>query len=146
VFSERRDAYGRALAQLLDAGLRSSGLDHARACAAGIRFAGALAVVFESVDLFLAPSGSWTLDLAHARRARGAADARGGPHDCLHRSVQRLEQPLALPAGGLDDRAAPFGFQLVARPLGEPQLVRAGHPIQQITGWHRAAPSGPGGL
>jgi amidase len=137
-FPARRGEYGPALAQLLDLGAGLSARDYAQAHAARLAFSGALAAVFERVDLFLSPTWPWasrkaaeieTLPPAESIamvRYTGPYDASGSP-------------TLSLPAG-VDADGGPFGFQLVGRHLGEAELLRAGHVWQQATAWHRAVP------
>ncbi|SKX01670.1 amidase, AmiD [Mycobacteroides abscessus subsp. massiliense] len=42
--------------------------------------------------------------------------------------------------GGFTSGGLPLTFQLVARPLDEALLVRAGHAYQEATDWHRRHP------
>jgi amidase len=137
-FPSRRSEYGPELAQILDLGAKISARDYAQAHLARLAFAGALAPVFEHVDLFLSPSWPWTSRTnaevaSFALHETLAMVSYTAPYDASGSPT------LSLPAG-LDERGAPFGIQLVGQHLAEPELLRAGHAYQQSTGWHRATP------
>jgi len=138
-FPARRADYGPWLAALLDMGLQVSARDYARAHLARLAFAGALAPLFEQVDVLLSPATAWTsidAPLMEQGMDAGAVDvmlAYTAPYDASGSPT------LSLP-GGFDERGAPFGFQLVGRHLGEALLLRAGQVYQRATDWHRRAP------
>ncbi len=137
-YPSRKSEYGPALAALLEIGHQASARDHARGHLARLAFSGALARVFDEVDLFLSPTWKWTsrtlTEIDHALGSdvsdliafTAPYDASGSP-------------TLSLP-GGFDERGAPFGFQLVGRHLAESELLRAGHVYQQHSDWHRRTP------
>jgi amidase len=137
-FPARRADYGPALAQILDLGASLSARDYAQAHRARLAFAGALAPVFDEVDLFLSPSWPWTSRTNAEVASFPLADTLAmvsftAPYDASGSPT------LSLPAG-LDEHGGPFGFQLVGRHLAEAELLRAGHAYQQATEWHRLAP------
>lgn len=61
----------------------------------------------------------------------------------LMRWVNFLGVPALVVPCGFDSRGLPIGVQLVARPFAESVLLAAGHAYQQVTEWHRRAPSEP---
>ncbi|WP_431269106.1 amidase family protein [Dankookia sp. P2] len=42
---------------------------------------------------------------------------------------------------GFDDRGLPVGLQLAGRPFAEATVLRAADAYQQVTDWHRKAPT-----
>jgi amidase len=139
-FPVRAHEYGPALRALLEMGRSANPIDIARVHIERRRFSGALAKVFEDVDIFVSPSAhvlTPTLAELEAALASGAVpdiiaftapiDASGSPALCL---------PCGFTAEGL-----PYGCQLIGRHLGEDVLLRAGHAYQQDTEWHRRHPA-----
>ena len=138
-YPARKDEYGPELAAFLATGHQGTARDYAWAHLARLAFAGALARVFDEVDLFLSPTWRWTsITLADFTDVVGAGQVDSllsytAPYDASGSPT------LSLP-GGFDERGAPFGFQLIGRHLGEDLLLRAGHVYQQHTAWHRRRP------
>lgn len=139
-FPSRADRYGPLLAALLEHGRSASACDYAAAHLARLRFAGALARVFEGVDALLSPS--WdrptpTHEQVEALLASGEVDgliSYTAPYDMSGSPA------VCLPAGFTGD-GMPFGFQVIGLPLGEETLCRIGHAYQQDTDWHGRRPS-----
>jgi amidase len=141
-YPSRSSEYGPGLAGLLELGHRSSASEYARGHLERLAFSGALARVFDEVDVFLSPTWKWTSrtqseidqalgsDVSDLIAFTAPYDASGSP-------------TLSLP-GGFDERGAPFGFQLVGRHLAESELLRAGQVYQQHTDWHERRPGGAG--
>jgi amidase len=139
-FPARADEYGPALRALLELGRSANPVDIARVNIERRRFSGALAKVFEEVDIFVSPSAHGltpTLAELEAALASGAVpdiiaftaptDTSGSPALCL--------------PCGFTDEGVPYGLQLIGRHLGEDVLLRAGHAYQQDTDWHRRHPA-----
>ena len=139
-YPARAGEYGPDLAALIEQG---RGMD---ASALGeifhdrLAFSGALAAVFEEVDLVLVP----TMPVPIPSLSRMAE--YGQDPDVLLR-ILRFTAPfdfsgsptITLP-GGIDRAGLPLSFQLVGRHLAEDLLCRAGYAIQQVTDWHTRHP------
>jgi amidase len=140
-YPSRKDEYGPGLAELLDAGLATSGVEYALAHDSRQNFRGQIAAMFTTVDVVIAPAflnqnmtlaefdtfGERDSDWPDLIRFTAPFDIAGTP-------------TLSLPSGFNAD-GAPFGFQLIAGYLNESALIRAGHAYQQATDWHRRRPS-----
>jgi amidase len=138
-YPARAAEFGPALAGLIDLGRGAAAMDIAKAQSERRRFTGALAHVFESVDLFLSPT-SYTLtptlelveqilaggDVADMVALTAPTDSSGNPALCL--------------PGGFTEQGVPYGFQLIGRHFGEMELLRAGHAYQLDTEWHQRRP------
>ncbi|MCH9730332.1 MAG: amidase [Actinomycetia bacterium] len=139
-FPSQSAEYGTFIRQLLDAGHAVSGMDVARIEHEKRLFAGKLAAIFEEVDLIIIPVLPLA-DLTLDRFARLLSDPDELPN------VLRFLAPfnfsgsptITLP-GGFDQSGVPIGFQLVARHLDEPLLVRAGRAFQTASDWHLHRP------
>jgi len=139
-YPERARDYGPALAALLEYGRKRAAVDYARAQLERQRVAREWEELFGQVDVVLSPSTyGLTPSLAEARsqmRSDGmrrlvaftaAANLTGCP-------------TLSLPAG-TDAAGVPFGFQLIAKPLAETTLLRAGFAYEQDGPWAHRFPS-----
>jgi amidase len=143
-YSTRTSEYGR-LSNLIEAGRAVSRQDLLGAHYERLAFAGALAVLFQEIDLLLIPTqprANFTIaqeeelfstpeGLVRFLRFATPFDMSGSP-------------TITLP-GGFTAKGMPLSFQLVARHLDEELLVRAGHAYQQATDWHRKHPWCEGG-
>lgn len=133
--------YGPGLTTLLDAGRAASAVDYALAHDVRLNYRGALARVFASVDVVIAP--------AYMRQNPTlAAFATFGEAEQDWPELIRFTAPfdlsgtptLSLPTGCNAD-GAPLGIQLLGPHLGEATLLRAGHALQGVTDWHRRRPA-----
>jgi amidase len=141
-YPARAAEFGPVLAALIEIGRQADPLDVARAQRARAQFTAAMAHLFTRIDLYVSPSSyalTPTLDevdriLADGRVAEAAAVAFTAPIDASGHPA------LCLP-GGFTEQAVPYGFQLIGRPFGEADLLRAGHAYQLDTDWHRRHPA-----
>jgi amidase len=138
-YPSRASEYGQ-LANLIDAGRAVTARDLLRAHYERLAFSGALAKLFQDIDLLLVPTQpradftiaqeedlfSTSEGLADFLRFVTPFDMSGSP-------------TITLPSG-FTSTGMPLSFQLVARHLEEELLVRAGHAYQQATDWHRKHP------
>ena len=138
-YPSRADAYGPGFAAFLAAAGRVSALELAKAQIERAKFAGALAAMFQDIDVLLAPVMHTTTPTAAEWDEMARGDIAG---------VLRFTAPFnltGLPAltlcGGFDQRGAPIGFQLVGKALSEDLLLRAGHAYQSVTDWHTRHPA-----
>jgi amidase len=143
-YPSRASEYG-PLSNLIEAGRAVSRQDLLKAHYERLAFTGALAVLFQDIDLLLVPTqprADFTIaqeeelfstpeGLAGFLRFATPFDMAGSP-------------TITLP-GGFTAKGLPLSFQLVARHLDEELLVRAGHAYQQATDWHRKHPWCEGG-
>jgi amidase len=139
-FPRQADDYGPALRGLIEAGrgLPATALGHINLARAA--FSGALAGLFQSVDVLVAP----TLPVATPSLA-GMAELLGAMAEST--SPLRFTAPfnmsgspsLTVPAG-VTALGLPIGVQLVGRHLDEGLLLRAGDAFQRVTGWHARHP------
>ncbi|GGE99048.1 putative amidase AmiD [Aliidongia dinghuensis] len=139
-YPARASEYG-GLAQLLETGRAADAVDVMKAHHGRLAYAGALTQLFASIDLLLIPTQPLS-DFTIAQEAELFATAEGllgflrfaAPFDMWGGPT------LTLP-GGFTARGMPLSFQLVARHLDEPLLVRAGDAFQRATDWHRRHPA-----
>lgn len=138
-YPSRAAEYG-SLAKLLDLGRTSTGIDLARNIHARRSFTGALAALFTDVDLLLTPSQPPTnLTIARVNQLWSTPEGTA----LLWRFTEPFNMsgnPTITLPGGFTSGGLPLTFQLVARPLDEALLVRAGHAYQEATDWHRRHP------
>jgi amidase len=139
-FPSRRERYGPMLAALLDRGLALSATDLQRALLVRAAFVGRMSATVAAVDLLLMPA----MPLAAPSLAAIGA-LRTDPEHRIR--LQRYTAPfdmtgqptITLPAG-VTARGLPVAAQLVAGPLREDLLVRAGRAFQRESDWHRRRP------
>ncbi|GGC79289.1 amidase [Chelatococcus reniformis] len=144
-YPARSRDYGPDLAALIEQGRAMSGAELGEIYHERLAFSGALAAVFQDVDLMLVP----TMPVPIPSLAQMAA--YGEDPDVLLR-ILRFTAPfdfsgsptITLPAG-IDETGMPLSLQLVGRHLGEDLLCRAGHAFQQVTDWHTHRPPQRGG-
>lgn len=141
IYPSRAAEYGPVLAGLIDVGRSLGAVDLMKIEHQRLLFKGALARLFEGVDLLLVPVhpfGNISLSDMEAlmERPGGVDDAVRftGPFDMSGSPT------ITLP-GGVDAKGLPIGFQLVSRHLDEALLVRAAHAFQQTTDWHCRHPA-----
>ena len=139
-FPARAADYGPRLAEMVTGGLAVSSVAVAQGNVARSVFAGALARVFEQVDVIATPTmprAAPTWDEVDAMGAEGLAAslARYTMAFCLSGSPT-----LSAPCG-FDAKGLPLSLQLIGRHLTEEVLCRAGHAYQAVTDWHTRRPT-----
>ncbi len=139
-YPARAADYGPGLADLIDIGRATSGIDYARAHDVRQALRGEFAHLFQRVDVAIVP--------ALQRQNLTLEDfAAFGTRDDDWPNLLRFTAPfditgtptLSLPAGR-NSAGAPYGFQLAAGHLQEDLLLRAGHAWQRATSHHRLRP------
>jgi amidase len=133
-FPERRDRYGPGLAAFLDAGLAARAVDYVEAYTLRERYAGAVADLFQGVDLVLSPSSHDTTPTNAAIEAALSGGDVTRLIDFTAPADLSRSPAICLPAG-FDEAGAPYGFQIVGRHLSEDLLCRAGYAYQMDTDW-----------
>lgn len=139
-YPDRAKDYGPELAQLIDEGFATPGIEVARATQMRRAFTEELAAMFTGIDCLLIPTMPVPLP---------TLDKMGeyGEDPSVLNNILRFTAPfdfsgnptITLP-NGLDNRGLPLSMQLVAPRLREDALVRAGHAYQTLTDWHRKTP------
>lgn len=139
-YPSRKAEYGPDLAQLIEQGRSVSGVEIAAIHHERLKFCGALAAMFEQVDVLLIPTmpvpiptlakmGEYGADpsiLLNILRFTAVFDFSGSP-------------TITLPMGMASDQM-PLSMQLVGPHLSEDVLVRAAHAFQSVTDWHTRRP------
>ena len=139
-YPERKRDYSVGYAEFLDGGLALSGVDYARATIVRHEFSGAMAALFASVDLYIAPIMCKPVPTA-AEFVALCAEPDGVPRIVQYTSPEDLTGcPALILPGGLDASGAPVGFQLVGRHLEEGRLFQAGKAYQADADWPALAP------
>ncbi len=139
-YPARAAAYGPDLAALIDQGRALGAMELGDIYHDRLAFSGALAAVFEDVDLVLMP----TMPVATPSLSR--MSEYGQDPDVLLR-ILRFTAPfnfsgsptITLPSG-IDRAGMPLSLQLVGRHLAEDLLCRSGHAFQRVTDWHTRHP------
>ena len=139
-YPDRAKEYGPELAQLIDEGRSTSGIDVARGTHLRRAFTEALATMFGDIDCMLIPTMPVPIP---------TLDKMGeyGEDPTVLNGILRFTAPfdfsgnptITLP-NGVDSRGLPLSMQLAAPRLREDTLVRAGHAYQTMTAWHRMMP------
>ena len=138
---ERLDAGPGALSQAvyerMIMGRDFSAVDYAQAMRGREAWRRALAEMFETVDLLLAPTTPRPAPPIADDRSlhRATQDATRFTYGGALASIPGLSVPCGFSAGGL-----PIGMMLEAAWGAEPLLLRVGHAYQQATDWHRRRP------
>ncbi|MEY9717098.1 Asp-tRNA(Asn)/Glu-tRNA(Gln) amidotransferase A subunit family amidase [Bradyrhizobium elkanii] len=139
-YPSRKSEYGPDLAQLIEQGRATSGVDIAAIHHERLKFSGSLAAMFEDIDLLLIPTmpvpiptltkmseyGADPSVLLSILRFTAVFDFSGSP-------------TITLPMGMASDQM-PLSMQLVGPHLSEDVLVRAGAAFQSVTDWHTRRP------
>ncbi|MCC8977826.1 amidase [Bradyrhizobium acaciae] len=139
-YPSRKSEYGPDLAQLIEQGRATSGVDIAAIHHERLKFSGSLAAMFEDIDLLLIPTmpvpiptltkmseyGADPNVLLNILRFTAVFDFSGSP-------------TITLPMGMASDQT-PLSMQLVGPHLSEDVLVRAGVAFQSATDWHTRRP------
>lgn len=138
-FPSQRDAYGPALAQLLDMGNNMSATEYQQVLHRRDAFRGRLAAMFASVDLIALPVLAFPVPSLQ-RMADIDDDLIAGLHRFTCPFNLSGSPGLVLPCG-FNDAGLPIVFQLVGRHFEEHLLVAAGAAYQAKTDWHLRRPS-----
>jgi amidase len=132
--------YG-GLADLIEAGRATSGIEIMEAHHKRLAFTGSLAVLFADIDLLLIPTQTLSdFTIAQERELFATAEGLSGFVRFATPFDMSGSPTITLP-GGFTEKGLPVSFQLVGRHLEEALLVRAGHAYQQFTDWHHRHPS-----
>ena len=139
-YPARAADYGPDLAALIEQGRQMSGLALGEIFHERQAFSGALAALFEEVDLVLVP----TMPVPVPSLTRMT---EYGQDPTVLLRILRFTAPfnfsgsptITLPSG-IDAAGLPLSLQLVGRHLAEDVLCRAGHAFQQTTDWHTRRP------
>lgn len=139
-YPARSAEYGPDLAALIDQGWQMTALELGEIFHERLSFSGALAAVFEEVDLLLVP----TMPVPVPSLTR-MSEYGQDPNVLLR--ILRFTAPfdfsgsptITLPSG-IDRAGIPLSLQLVGRHVSEDLLCRAGHAFQQVTDWHTRRP------
>ena len=135
--------YGPALAELIEHGRTVTSLELGEILHNRLIFTGALAALFQDVELLLLPTMPVPVPSLAQMTEYGQDD------DVLLRML-RFTAPfdfsgnptITLPSG-LDRTGMPLSLQLAGPHLSEGRLCRAGHAFQLVTDWHTRYPPSP---
>jgi amidase len=140
-YPARQRDYGPVLAAVLENGRALSGVDYQKILLRRLELRGRIALLFETVDLFLVPVHPFPpLTLAMIKTLGEQPDliARLQEFTC---PFNMTGHPTITLPGGFCPNGLPIAFQLVAANLDEAALIRAGATFQRVTSWHRRHPS-----
>ena len=139
-YPSRKSEYGPALSGLIETGRALNALDYQKILLRRAEFKGAVAHMFQSIDLLLVPAQSFA--------APSLADMAmlGQSNDMISRLLRftcpfdSSGNPTVTMPGGFTASGLPIGLQLVGPHLSEALLVRAGAAFQSATDWNRRHP------
>jgi len=139
-FPARAEEYGPRMAALLRRGAAMAATELTDALRLRRQFNGAMARLFDGIDLLLIPAlpvAGPSLDFMASLGPDPAGILAIGPFTgpfnlCGYPTI-------TLPCGA-SDRGIPIGCQLVAKPFAETMLVAAGQAYQDRTDWHLRRP------
>ena len=140
-YPARKAEYGRRLAALLDRGNDFTGLELGEALKSRRDFNGAVALMFEGIDLFLVPGlpvAGPTLDYMASLGEDPEAILAIGPFTA---PFDVCGYPTITAPCGASSLGIPVGFQFVGKPFAESLLCRAAHAYQGATQWHLRRPA-----
>ena len=139
-YPSRKTEYGPALAGLIEAGRALSGFDYQKIILRRNDFRGAVAALFETIDLLVVPAQPFASPTL-------ATMATLGQDPAMLMGLLRFTCPFDMTGSptitmpcAFTEAGTPLGFQLVARHMDEDLLCRAGHAYQQATDWHHRHP------
>lgn len=139
-YPKRSRDYGEPYRGFLEAGRAASGMDYAKATIARREFAGGYAMLFQAVDILIAPIMATPVPTT-AEFLKLTELADGVTQIVTYTSPQDLTgSPAIILPGGLDDAGVPVGFQLVGRHLEEGRLFQAGMAYQADANWPNRPP------
>jgi aspartyl-tRNA(Asn)/glutamyl-tRNA(Gln) amidotransferase subunit A len=136
--TERADRYTPTVRANLEAGAAYTAADYIRALQACRRFADAMRVVLERVDVLVMPTVGVAAPPIEGYDDWFKVGGREIPDGSLRLTFpfNLTGQPaLTLPCG-FTQSGLPIGLQLVTRHFGEATLLRLGHAYQRVTDWH----------
>jgi amidase len=140
-YPARADDYGRDLAQLIDEGRATTGMQAAEGHHLRIAFSAAFETMFGDMDCMLCPTmPTPTPSLADMADYGADPDVLG--------AIMRFTAPfdfsgsptVTLPSG-FDSAGMPLSMQIVGPKLGEAAIIRAAHAYQSATDWHARHPN-----
>jgi Asp-tRNA(Asn)/Glu-tRNA(Gln) amidotransferase A subunit family amidase len=99
-----------------------------------------MAHLFAGVDLFVSPS-IYTLTPTVEEVEQVVAGGPVADVVAFTAPIDASGHPALCLPGGFTEQGVPYGFQLIGRPFGEADLLRAGHAYQLDTDWHRRHPA-----
>jgi len=139
-FPSRRSEYGERLAALLDFGSQVTAFELAEALKSRREFNGAVALMFEPIDVLLVPALpvagptlAYMSTLGPDPDGILAVGPFNAPFDVC--GYPTITVPCAKSSQGI-----PVAAQLVGRPFAEALICRAAHAYQTVTDWHRRRP------
>lgn len=139
-YPELKDRYGPELAQLIEQGRATTGMEAARGWIARLEFVERVNSVFRQVDCMAIPTMPVPIPSL-------AQMAEYGEDPSILNSILRFTAPFDFTGhptitfpNGFDSAGMPLSMQLVGPRLGEAVLVRAGHAYQTATDWHVRRP------
>jgi amidase len=139
-FPKNANRYGPSLRRAVEDGNALAAADLIPVLAERESFLSRIALLFRDIDIFIVPVQA----MAGPSLSNMAALAeRPNARERLLRFVAPFAltgQPVLVVPGGATPSGLPIGFQLVASPMCEPILLRAGHAFQKATDWHRRRP------
>jgi amidase len=139
-YPSRAAEYGPVLAEALENGRQTSGVELARMQMRRARLAGELTHLLASVDLLLLPvMGVAAPTIAQMREAGRAPEAVARRLRFTAPFDMSGQPTLTLP-GGTNVDGVPIGFQIVGRAWDEAGVLAAGHAFQRSTEWHLRRP------
>ena len=139
-YPARASEYGPDLAQLIDIGLATTGVQAAEGTVLRLEYSGALKEALSQVDCMICPTmPAPTPSLAEM------GDYGKDPE--ILRAIMNYTAPfdfsgnptVTLP-NGFGSNGMPLSMQFVGKYLGEAQVLRAAHAFQSATDWHCAYP------
>lgn len=139
-YPARTADYGADLAQLIDEGHATTGMQAAAGQQLRMAFTNALSSMMKTVDCMICPTMT-----KRTPRLSQMDDYGSDPEVLL--SIMRYTAPfdfsgsptITLP-NGIDSDGMPLSMQLVGPRLGEAALIRAAAAYQGVTDWHRKQP------
>jgi amidase len=140
-FPSRRAEYGPVLTSVLDAGRAMSGLAYQEVLLRRMAFRGRMTALFNGIDLLLAPAHPFAPLSLKTMGTMGLQPKLIARLQSYTAPFNMTGQPTLTLPGGFGVEGLPIAFQLVAAPLGEATLIRAGAAFQRATDWHRRHPA-----
>jgi amidase len=139
-YPSRKEEYGPALAALIESGHKVSGTDYQKIILRRHEFRGRVQALFEHIDLLLIPVQSFASPTTETMATLGEDAALVAGLLRFTCAFDMTGNPtITLPCGFTEEKT-PIGFQLVAAPMAEALLCRAGFAFQEATDWHRQHP------
>jgi len=135
-YPSQRERYSDEYANILEIGLKASGVDCAKVAIWRREFAGHLTRLFRTIDVMAAP----VLPIPPLTLEQMAGISGGSPLDAA--GVMKFTIPfnlagvptLTLPMGHLED-GTPLGFQIIGPALGERAILSAGAAYEAAAGY-----------